>query len=294
MFKDIILSSRELPPTLWYKYFVFHLKAFNIDDIETLREKVHPQWPYPVNLKEYKNCGGTLGGIIEALTKFCDEVEKEPAAEISKFINVIENLRTELYEKLLESIYCPSYLHYIQNIEEFSRMSTEKGLKIKHNQMASFADLKSYFLTGDMLWIFHQPKYMNSYAHVVIICDNNKYIHINAPNAVIGVQAKAIVKEDDQMKLSNEKYCFVVRQSSPENIQTDIFSERAKVCKGIRFNYKPDTSNCETFCNGVHGKWIGIQVIFVFDKEVYSIHNINISLESQGESPKYYQRLYQN
>jgi len=187
-----------------------------------------------------------------------DVQEREDKTAISDFLEKIDQLRTEQYEKILDNIYCPSHLSYIKNFNEFSFMSEEKGLKIKTNHMSSYENIKNDLCAGDQLWIYHKPFYMNSYAHVVVIINEEKYIHINAPNSML-IKAKAIVKEEDRSRLCDELFCFVVRQDCPPDREQDIFSRRASICKGIRFDYNPDTSNCETFCNGVHGKWSTVQ-----------------------------------
>ena len=121
--------------------------------------------------------------------------------------------------------------------------------------MESFKTLKDSLIPGDQLWIFHKPLLMRSYAHVVIINAADQFIHVCAPNLKLKMKAKAKIKEDDQGKLNDEDFCFVVRPNCPSDRGSDIFRRRAVICKGILFDYDAALSNCETFCNGVHGSW---------------------------------------
>ena len=266
VFEQILKSTRDLPKEkeLWEKFFFYNLDVYGesddlLDHRIMLSQKVNPVWPYPEILNDYKKNGGTLGGLQNALEKFRDEVVgEEMKNSIAHFVNFTEELKAKMYENILENIFCPSQLPSVHNIDDFEKMIRGKGLKIKTNRMQSFQTVKDSLVEGDQLWIFHQQPLMgamNSYAHVVIIIQDHKFIHVNAPNLKLMIEAKAIIKEDDQSQLSGEEFCFVVRPSVPSEREQDIFSRRAVSCSGIRFDYDPETSNCETFCNGVHGTW---------------------------------------
>jgi len=259
MFKDMIAHTKDLPTEkdVVYKHFIYNLDVFENKDSINLAENFDQAWPYPNIIEDFKEHGGTLGGLLDALNSFKDKVDGEKAkASIAKFVQVIMKMREDMYENILENIYCPSQSSSVQNFEDFQKMAREKGLKIKTNAMEPFETLKGYLVPGDQLWIFHQRKLVRSYAHVVIVLDLNKFMHVTAPkrfHRMLMMESK--IKEEDLQKLQNEKFCFIVRPSSTSDGKQDIFSKRAVSCKGIRFDYDPETSNCETFCNGVHGIW---------------------------------------
>lgn len=222
-----------------------------------LAHNVNQDWPYPDIIEDFKEHGGTLGGLLDALSKFKDEVEGDGLKDrIEKFLNEITKIREEMYEHILENVYCPSQSTSVQHFEEFQEMARNKGLKIKTNYMLDFKTLKDFTIPGDQLWIFHQRPLIRSYAHVVIIIDDEKFIHVTAPKRLhMKLIMKSKIKKEVQTKLIDEKSCFIVRPSCPPDRPQEIFSQRAVGCNGILFNYDTETSNCETFCNGVHGLW---------------------------------------
>jgi len=144
---------------------------------------------------------------------------------------------------------------YLKGAEAAEQLAVDETMV-----MRSYENIKNDLRAGDQLWIYHKPSQTKpSYASVVVIINEEKFIHINAPNRMLAIKAKAIVEEEDRSRLCDELFCFGVRQDCPPDREQDIFSRRASICKGIRFDYNPDTSNCETFCNGVHGKWSTVQ-----------------------------------
>ena len=42
-----------------------------------------------------------------------------------------------------------------------------------------------------------------------------------------------------------------------EGVDTIQYQMRAKVCEGIQFDYDATSAQCETFCQYVHGNWLG-------------------------------------
>ena len=121
--------------------------------------------------------------------------------------------------------------------------------------MKRFQDMQDSLKPGDQLWTFRKPQWMRSYAHVVIITEKETFVHVAALNLEICRGQFA--------DLSKEELCFVVRPDVPEGRLPMIFSQRAEVCLGITMDYVAASSNCETFANGVLGKWTdGCQVSF--------------------------------
>jgi len=257
-FEKILQFTKILPRerNLWNESFLYNLDVYkHSETLQTQRihlsKKVDQTWSYPEILMDYKEKGGTLGGLLNALKKFKEEAPIYDS--ISQFTNCIEELRSKLYENILDNLFCPSHQPYIHNIEEFEKMSRDKGLKIKTNHMESFQKLKDSIIPGDQLWIFRKRTLVRSYAHIVLVTEPkaNKFVHVSAPNLKLKRRARAKIQEDDGSKIMDESFCFIVRPSYMDN----IFSKRALICKGMMFDYYPETSNCETFCNGVHGIW---------------------------------------
>ena len=83
VFKLMLKSTRDLPKEkeLWYKFFLYNLDMFEVGDIRKLSKEVDADWPYPDILDEYKEHGGTLGGLVQALEKFEEEVMGERKAK---------------------------------------------------------------------------------------------------------------------------------------------------------------------------------------------------------------------
>ena len=107
---------------------------------------------------------------------------------------------------------------------------------------------------GNQLWMLRESRiHHKSYAHVAIISEDKKYIHITAPSMLLMVKSKAVVQEERLNSISNLQHCFVVRP--PEGEFTDLYLEMAKVCLDIKFDYDATSANCETFCQYVYGDW---------------------------------------
>ena len=95
VFKLMLKSTRDLPKEkeLWYKFFLYNLDMFEVGDIRKLSKEVDADWPYPDILDEYKEHGGTLGGLVQALEKFEEEVDGgKEKQNIAKFLETIKNL----------------------------------------------------------------------------------------------------------------------------------------------------------------------------------------------------------
>ena len=156
-------------------------------------------------------------------------------------------------EALISKIFFPGKCSSIQNFEEFQKMARNK-LKVKTNPMQSFQSLRNNLQPGDQLWIYHERPGMSSYAHVVIIVDDQHFVHATGPGGLHAL-LKSKIKKEDQNKLTAETHCFAVNPIIPPNRDEDIFCKRAISCLDIYFDYDPQAASCETFCNGVHGIW---------------------------------------
>lgn len=280
-FKEVINLTRNLPQDdeVWYKFFVANLDVLEVEDMTKIGREANAKWPYPDILSFYQKKGGTLGGLLLALQKFKEEVSMETEKNsILLFVDAIEKLRENMYEAVLENVYCPSESKTIQNLLEFQKMARNK-LKIKTNPMKSFQALQNQLNPGDQLWIFHQRRGMRSYAHVVVIIGDHKFVHVTSPKKMsMTLILKSKIKEEDQHKLNDEKFCFAVRPSLDLPRYESIFAQRAISCIGIRFDYDPENANCETFCNGVHGIWKpSVQVC------VHWMNNYFICIAWQGQ-----------
>ena len=115
------------------------------------------------------------------------------------------------------------------------------------------------------MWIYHKRPLMRSYAHVVIIGQNQTFFHVAASEKTLMIRSRARICEGDFRNLRrDDDLCFVVRPitDSGDQIQDTKFRQRAEACLDIRFDYDAENCNCETFANAVHGEWgSGLQVI---------------------------------
>ena len=253
--------TKDLPPEeeIWYKEFIPNFLGsnpsdFSLSDMIELQGKVSRKFPYPEILLAYKDRGGTFGGLLKALDKFIKSVPKHKK-EIKKYKAEVENIRTKMFEDILESVYYPSPIPGVQTMLEFDLMFSKFKLKLKNMEMRKFEDVRNSLTPGDQLWIFHQRPLMRSYAHVMIIIEDQKFIHVSSPEVKLQIRARALICEDSQDNLDNDDLCFVV-QPNPEDKKTpEYYTQRAKACLGIHFDYDADLANCETFCHGVHGIW---------------------------------------
>lgn len=251
--------TRQLPTgdQIWYKGFLSRLVGptfSNSEMIEVMRKIVSTAWPYPEILESYSNHGGTLGGLIEALDKFGACVEKQEEKEtISNYKCEIEKIRQSMYDEIILNLNCPSQLSHVKTMEEFEEMHRKLKLNIETNEMKKFGGIKNDLKEGDQLWIFHKRWLMRSYAHVVIISDGGKYIHVSSPQVKLMIMSRAIICEEQLGAINDDDLCFVVKPSAGKD--PTVCKNRAKACLGIRFDYDGETETCETFCNGVHGQW---------------------------------------
>ena len=167
------------------------------------------------------------------------------------------------FEAILENVYCPSPAPHIRSLQDFEEMHDRHEEKLKTNELKSFEDIKHSLRPGDQLWTFRKPKWMRSYAHVVIIAEHETFIHVAAPALRLKMRANAKICRGKFEDLTREDLCFVVRPEIPEAMRTTIFQERAEACLDINMDYDAASSNCETFANGVLGRWTdGHQVSF--------------------------------
>ena len=86
--------------------------------------------------------------------------------------------------------------------------------------------------------------------------EEETFIHVAAPALKLKMRANAKICRGKFADLKKEDLCFVVRPELPEQTRPTIFRQRAEVCLGISIDYDAASSNCETFANGVLGRWI--------------------------------------
>ena len=81
---------------------------------------------------------------------------------------------------------------------------------------------------GDQLWVYHKWPLMKSYAHVVVIGQHDKFIHVAAPDVALMIRSRACICEGDFGNLQrDDDLCFVVRPSMESVNRDPIFRERA-------------------------------------------------------------------
>ena len=253
-FKQIIIASHDLPGANSdvYKKFVYYLD-FDIDNeiafCNNLIKKVMSDLPYPEILDEYRLNGGTFGGLISALEKLeTNVVGSNEIKRIVVFSATVESIRHEICNYMAETYFNPDPHPSILNAEDFQKVANLK-LKVKTNVMKPFEELRHSFQPGDQVWIFRNSKfYVRSYAHVIIILDENQFMHVTDRN-ILTLQSE--IKRANLSVYSDVRFCFIVRSEIDKN----ILERRATLCEGIRFHYHPKHANCEVFCNGVHGIW---------------------------------------
>ena len=213
--------------------------------------------PYIEILCEYaqENRGKTLGELLEGLRKFSDKCSSYREV-IDNYIREVERLRQEVYETILENL---ENFSVSITTEEFEMYHRNFNLKAKTNITRRLNDLRGQLTPGDMLWMMRKGKtHHKSYAHVGIISEIDHCIHVTTRNKREAAIAKAVINEDHFDNLHNVENCFVVSPPPlPPNVDPSIYQKRAKACKDIRFDYDALTSQCETFCQYVHGNWTG-------------------------------------
>ena len=75
--------------------------------------------------------------------------------------------------------------------------------------MQSFKTLQMFLIPGDQLWIFHARPQMRTYAHVVIITETLKFIHVTAPKRIrLKLILRSKIKEENQHQLFDKKFCL--------------------------------------------------------------------------------------
>ena len=199
---------------------------------------------------------------MEELKEICD-ISQEDRERVGEYIKQVEEIRAKSFEAILDNVFCPSPSPNIKSLQEFEEMHVKHCQKLKTNVMKRFQDMQDSLKPGDQLWTFRRPRWMRSYAHVVIITEKETFVHVAAPALNLKIRSIAKICRGRFADLSKEELCFVVRPDVPEGRLPMIFSQRAEVCLGITMDYVAASSNCETFANGVLGKWTdGCQVSF--------------------------------
>ena len=129
---------------------------------------------------------------------------------------------------------------------------------------------------------------MRSYAHVVVIGQHEKFIHVAAPEVTLMIRSRARICEGDFGNLQrDDDLCFVVRPNMVSENRDTIFRERAEACVGIRLDYDAENCNCETFANAVHGEWgPGLQVRETITCKIFPFPHFPISGTSRGNSAR--------
>ena len=233
-------------------------KLFNADDAWKLEEAVYqnqsPTNPYVKILCEFRDQEGTLGGLQEAVTQFSAVAQSNDDREkIQRYQEEIERLKTEALCEILDRVECPSMF---TTRDKFERYHGKFQLKVKTEIMQRMDDVRSLLVPGDQLWMMRRGRTHKSYAHVAIISENNKFIHVKAPNMDLMIQSKATIREEDLSSIDHLQLCFVVRPPTMEgDVDPLVYLKRAQACLNIRFNYDATVDNCETFCNAIHGEW---------------------------------------
>ena len=213
--------------------------------------------PYKQIFCEFRDKDGTFGSLMEGLKKFenCEECSQDEKGSIGGFIEKVECLRAKVYDDLMAKL---EYIQLSVTREDFERYHGKFHLRVKTNITSRLEDLTGELTPGNQLWMMRKGCATHkSYAHVAIVSENNKYIHVTAPSKILKLKSKAVIQEELLDNIDNVEFCFVVKPPEREDVGPSLYLERAKVCKGIQFDYDAVTANCETFCQFVHGEWDG-------------------------------------
>ena len=209
---------------------------------------------------------------------------QEEADMIQEYKDKVEKIRDDSFAAILANIHCPSTIPHVKSMQDFKHMYENHKQKLKTNSMKRFSELQSSpesLKEGDQLWVYHKRTLMRSYAHVVIIGQHEKFIHVAAPDLTLMIRSRARICEGDFGNLlRDDDLCFVVRPQMESVDQNAIFRERAEACLGIRLDYDAKDCNCETFANAVHGEWgPGLQVGEAFE-QIFDLHFSNCHLQA--------------
>ena len=261
---DIMATHTEILPAKYeFKLLTNLHPVISMDEIDSLQKGALGLSPYWTILRRFGDNGGTIGELLKAMDKLkTGNMSQEDAAMIDEYKEKVEKLRDDSFEEILANVYCPSPIPHVQTMEDFRDMYEDHKQKLKTTPMKRFSELQSSpesLREGDQLWIYHKRLGTKSYAHVVIIAQHEKFIHVAAPDRYAKMRSRALICEGDFENLRrDDDLCFVVRADLD---RPAIFRERAEACLGIRMDYDAATCNCETFANAVHGEWgPGLQV----------------------------------
>ena len=193
--------------------------------------------------------------MLKGLKKFsdCEKCQHGEKGAILGFIEKVECSRAKLYDDIMAKL---EYLPMSMTRSDFEKYHEKFKLRVETNTKSKLEDLTDELIPGNQLWMLRKSRiHHKSYAHVAIVSEDKKYIHIAAPSILLMLKSKAVVQEESLSSIGGLQRCFVVRL--PEREFADLYLKRAKVCLGIQFDYDASSANCETFCHFVHGNWDG-------------------------------------
>ena len=266
---EIMAKQTEiLPKNFEFKLMTSLAPVISLEDIDALQTGPLGLSPYYTILRKFSNNGGTIGTLLTALDelKQSTNVSQEDSEKITNYKDQVEKIRDESFESILANIHCPGQLPHVMSMQDFKHMYEDHRQKLKTHALKRFSELESSpgsLKEGDQMWIYHKRPLMRSYAHVVIIGQNQTFFHVAAPEKTLMIRSRARICEGDFRNLRrDDDLCFVVRPGIDSGDQDIKFRQRAEACLDIRFDYDAENCNCETFANAVHGEWgSGLQVI---------------------------------
>ena len=178
--------TEDLPQAsnVWFRFSTKLYPTLSTSEIESLqREALGVPSPYLTILEKYSDNGGTLGGLLTAMEelKQTRDISQEDTERIDEYIGKVEEIREKSFEAILDKVYCPSASPHIRSLQEFEEMHDKHQQKLKTNVLERFEDMKDSLKPGDQLWTFRKPQWMRSYAHVVIVAEEETFIHVAAP-----------------------------------------------------------------------------------------------------------------
>ena len=222
---------------------------------------------YLIILKVFSDNGGKIGQLLEALDdmKQIRNLSQEETDLINEYKEEVEKIRDDSFQAILASVHCPSQIPHVKSLQDFKHMYEDHQQKLKTHALRRFSEIETSpngLNQGDQLWIYHKRPLMRSYAHVVIIGDQDNFFHVAAPEVSLKIRSRAqICRGGFQHLRRHNDLCFVVRPDINEVDLETKYRERAEACLETRFDYDAKNCNCETFANAVHGEWgEGLQV----------------------------------
>ena len=270
---DIMAKHTEiLPRGFEVKLMTSLAPIISLAEIDSLQRGALGLSPYLTIMKTFSENGGTIGKLLIAMDemKQSRNVSPQDADLIDEYKAKVEEIRDNSFDAILDNIHCPSQIPHVRSMQDFKHMYENHQQKLKTNALKTFTDLESIpqgIKEGDQLWIYHKRPLMRSYAHVVIVGQQEKFIHVATPDLTLMLRSRAKICEGyfNILRRDND-LCFIVRPDNNTVDRETKFRERAEACLGISLDYDADTCNCETFANGVHGLWgPGVQVVISLD-----------------------------